>query len=67
LVVDVDHYCPSNGNKQVRSESSEHVFDASSSRRLVIKESLVLAVNHLMPDFGRFHAPASTSKISAIS
>jgi hypothetical protein len=67
LVVDVDHYYPSNGSKQVRSESYEPAYDASSSRRLVTRESLVLAVNPLTPDSGRSRVPALTSRTSAIS
>jgi hypothetical protein len=67
LVVDADHYYPSNGNKQVRSESCGRVFDANSSRRLVTRESLVLVVNPLTPDFGRSHVRASTSRTSATS
>lgn len=67
MVVDVDRYYLSRGNKQVRSESCEPVFDASSSKRLVTRENLALVVNPLMPGFGRFLAPASTSRISAIS
>jgi hypothetical protein len=67
LVDDADHYYRSNENKQVKSENCEHVYDASSSRRLVIRVSLVLDANHLMPDFGKYLALALTSKISATS
>src|SRR6266536_5039888 len=53
LVEGADHYCPSNGSKQVRSESCEHAYDASSLRKPAIRESLVLVVSLHMHAYGR--------------
>jgi hypothetical protein len=65
-VVDVDRCCRNSGSKQVRLESFEHVSDASSSRRPVIRVSLAPVASHRMPDFGRFPVLALTSRILAI-
>jgi len=67
LVDDVGHCYPSSGNKPAKSENYELACDASSSRRLVIRGNLALAVNHPMLDFGKYRALALTSRISATS
>jgi hypothetical protein len=67
LVDDEDHYYLSNGSKPVKSESCERAYDASSSRRLAIRESHVLAANLHTPDFGKCHVLASISRILATS
>jgi hypothetical protein len=67
LVEDAGHYYPSNGSKRARSESCEHAYDASSSRRPVIKESLVLVASLRMHAYGRCRVLALTSRTLAIS
>ena len=64
---DVDPYSRNSGSKQVRLESFEHVFDANSSRRPVIRVSHAPVASHHMPDFGRFLVLALTSRILRIS
>lgn len=67
LVVDVDRCCRNSGSKQVRLESCEPVFDASSSRRPVTRASHAPVASHRMPGFGKFLVPALISRILGIS
>jgi hypothetical protein len=67
LVDGAVHYYQSNGNRPVKSESSEHACDANFLRRLVTRVSHVLAVSHPTPDYGRFHVPVLISRILGIS
>jgi hypothetical protein len=60
LVAERDLFCPSRESRPVRSGSSELACDASSLRRLVIRESPALVANLLMLVSGRSLALVST-------
>ena len=65
LGEDVDHYYPSKGNRLARSESSVLVYDASSSRRPVIRVNHALGANPRTQDFGKFPVHELISRILA--
>jgi hypothetical protein len=67
LVAERDLSCPSRGSRPARSENSELACDASSSRRLVTRESPALVASLPMLVSGRFPALVSTLRILVIS
>ena len=67
LDEDADLFYQNRGNKPAKSENFVPAYVASSSRRLVIRVSLVLVANLLMLDSGKFLARVSTSRTLVIS